>query len=99
MEYTRSEISDLYQWIVGMTVTVKTSVVPMTLHKTLSLNLNFVSSISHDKDGTDYTHFEPGGDSWSRSSLVWEFSYSAHGDSSLLDSVERKTLKQYKKHH
>jgi hypothetical protein len=93
------ELSDLYQWIVGMTVIVKPPVVPMTLRETLSADHDFEGSISHDRDGTDYTHFERNGDSWSSSSFVWEFWYSTEGDSSRLAGVTRKTLMQYKKDH
>lgn len=87
------DISDLYQFVVGMQVkpsprSTGTSRDAMSVNETSSL-------IERNGDFTDFTRREPFGDSWSFEYIVWEFRYLTSGKFGRLIDVERKTLKQY----
>lgn len=92
------EISDLYQWIVGMQVAVPTEPGASTLRGILSRS-DTEGMIGHRGGNLDYTHRERNGDSWSREYMVWQFRYSTEGDSSRLLDVDRKSLNQYNHSH
>lgn len=87
------EVSDLYQFLVGMPVKANPHP-PKTLKDAMSVN--DVSGLIEHKDGyIDFTHREPFGDDWSSKYMIWEFRYATSGKFSRLIDVERKTLKEY----
>lgn len=86
------EVSDLYQFVVGMEV-MPNPRPPETLKNALSKS-DLEGSVEHNDGFIDFTHREKFGDRWTRSYMVWEFRYSTSGGSARLVDVERKTLKE-----
>jgi hypothetical protein len=86
------EVSDLYQFLVGMPVKSNPHP-PRTLKDAMSVN-DIAGSIEHGDGFTDFTHREKFGDTWSSQYMVWEFRYITSGEFGRLVDVERKTLKQ-----
>jgi hypothetical protein len=75
------EVSDLYQFLVGMSV--KSDSHQKSFKETMSDN-DIAGSIEHGEGFTDFTHREPNGDSWSSGYMVWEFRYVTTGKYSRL---------------
>ena len=92
-DYNLFEVSDLYQFLVGMPVKSNPHP-PKTLKDAISIS-DTAGLIEHGDDFTDFTHREPFGDSWSSGYMVWEFRYTTSGKFSRLTDVERKSLKVY----
>jgi hypothetical protein len=90
------EISNLYQFAVGMEMYIDPQRAPKTLREA-SL-LNDVESYTSEGNGyLDVTHRERLGDSWSHEYMVWEFRYETTGDYFRLIDVARQTLADHEK--
>jgi hypothetical protein len=88
------DLSNLYQFVVGMEQFSDPNQAPKTIREATSIS-DVEWETSRNKPYVDLTHRERFGDSWTHLYMVWEFRYRVTEDSFRLLDVSRKSLADY----